>query len=55
MLPSLFFRTHKSYLVNINYVKSIDKEHGKIRMENGAEIDLAVRRVDDFLQALALK
>jgi two-component system LytT family response regulator len=56
MLPeSIFFRTHKSYLVNLNYIKSFDKKKGVVILENNKAIDVATRRVDEFLKALRTK
>ena len=57
LLPEkMFFRIHKSYLVNLNYIKSYSKVHGyKITLENGVKLDVATRRNDEFLRALTRK
>lgn len=54
LLPEeLFFRIHKSHLVNMNYIKSYNKTDGyKILLENGVELDVATRRNEDFIKAL---
>lgn len=54
LLPEeIFFRIHKSHLVNMNYIKSYSKSDGyKIMLENGIELDVATRRNDEFLKAL---
>lgn len=54
LLPEeVFFRIHKSHLVNMNYIKSYSKTDGyKIKLENGIELDVATRRNDEFLKAL---
>lgn len=54
LLPEeLFFRIHKSYLVNMNYIKSYSKTDGyRIKLENGIELDVATRRNEEFLKAL---
>jgi two-component system LytT family response regulator len=54
MLPEeLFFRIHKSHLVNMNYIKSYSKTDGyKIKLDNGIELDVATRRNEEFLKAL---
>ena len=54
LLPEeLFFRIHKSHLVNMNYIKSYNKSGGySITLENGVELDVATRRNDEFLKAL---
>ncbi|MFC2096149.1 LytR/AlgR family response regulator transcription factor [Bacteroidota bacterium] len=54
LLPEeLFFRIHKSYLVNMNYIKSYNKTDGyRVLLENGVELDVATRRNEEFLKAL---
>ena len=54
LLPgSYFFRIHKSYLVNLNFVKSYTKINGyKAVLENGTELDVAVRRNEEFIRVL---
>ncbi len=44
-----FFRCHKSYLVNINHIEYYSKADRFIRMKNGEQIDLADRRVEEFI------
>ena len=44
-----FFRCHKSFLVNLNHIDSYNKTDGFIRMKNNAEIYLAGRRIEDFI------
>lgn len=53
--PAIFFRTHKSYLLNLNYVKSFDKKRGVAILENNKAIDVASRRVDEFIKALRVR
>ena len=51
-----FFRVHKSYLVNLNHIEKYSKTDGHyIILENGERIDVAHRRVDDFVKALTSK
>ena len=53
MLPaSIFFRTHKSFLVNMNFIKSFDRKRGVAILENNKAIDVASRRTEDFLKTL---
>jgi len=54
LLPEeLFFRIHKSHLVNMNYIKSYQKSDGyKITLENGVELDVATRRNEEFIKAI---
>ena len=49
-----FFRVHNSHLVNMTYVKSYLKgKGGCVVMSDNSEIQVSVRRKDDFLKALA--
>ncbi|MCD4696159.1 MAG: LytTR family DNA-binding domain-containing protein [Bacteroidales bacterium] len=54
LLPKkYFFRIHKSYLINLNYIKSYTRTDGnKVTLENGIELDVAVRRNEEFLKVL---
>ena len=49
----IFFRTHVSHIINLDYVKKYIREDGGcIVMTNGSQIPIARRRKDDFLEAL---
>ena len=54
MLPEeLFFRIHKSYLVNLNYIKTYNKvERHFVVMDNGTKLEVATRRTEEFERAL---
>jgi len=55
-LPSnIFFRCHKSFIVNMNFVKTYNRNTNRIILENGAEIELASRRVEQFMNVLINK
>jgi len=50
-----FFRLHKSFIVNLNYIrKYIKGDGGMVVMENGVEIDVSRRRKEAFLERLKL-
>lgn len=51
MLPSeLFFRVHHGHIVNVNYVaKFIKGRVGTVIMQDGKELEVAVRRKNDFI------
>ena len=49
---SIFFRTHKSFLVNLNYVKKVDKAKNLIFLENDKVVEIASRRVNEFEKVL---
>ena len=54
LLPQkLFCRIHKSYVININYIKKYYKGRGGyVEMEDGVSIEVSVRKKDDFLRLL---
>lgn len=54
LLPTFhFFRIHKSYLINLNFVKSYKKTEGfRVELENGIELDVAIRRKEEFIKVL---
>ena len=54
LLPGdIFFRTHHSYLINLNYIKRYIKgDGGQIELQNGSYIDVARRKKDEFLKAI---
>lgn len=53
MLPAdVFFRAHKSYLVNLNYVKSYDRKRGVLVLDNNKALEVAYRRAEELIVAL---
>jgi two-component system LytT family response regulator len=55
LLPATnFIRIHHSYIINKNLVERyIRGEGGQVVMVNGAVLDVARRKKDDFLRAVA--
>ncbi len=48
-----FYRIHKSYIVNLNFIKIIDKSNGTTCiMHNGKYLPIGRRRVDNLMQFL---
>lgn len=49
---SEFFRTHKSYLINLNYIDQFynTKDEAFIQMNNGYRVEIARRRRTAFLR-----
>lgn len=48
-----FFRTHKSHIINLSYLKKYIKgEGGTVIMEDGSEVAVSRRRKEDFLDVL---
>jgi len=53
MLPAHFFRIHKSYLINTNYIKKYLKtDGGSVMMQNGDILDISRRKKQEFLDFL---
>ncbi len=54
LLPDdIFYRIHKSHIVNLNYIKTYSRAEGfHVILENGVKLDVATRRNEDFLKAL---
>ena len=52
----IFFRTHHSHLINLNYIKRYIKgDGGQIVMQDGTYIDVSRRKKEEFLKAMGLK
>lgn len=50
-----FFRIHNSHIVNLNYVKKYHRGRGGfLEMEDGAMIEVATRRKDEFMARFGL-
>lgn len=52
LLPSNFFRAHRSHLLNLNYVVEVNKRNGMAILSNNEKIEVSVRRKDEFIKAL---
>lgn len=51
--PHGFFRTHKSWLINLNFVKGYNKkEGGTAVMEDGSEVPVSHSRKEGFMERL---
>ncbi len=44
-----FYRTHRSYLVNVNYIKNLSSDSSEAELTNGTSISIARDRKQDFL------
>jgi two-component system LytT family response regulator len=53
MLPAtMFYRIHHGHLINMGYITNMQKANGNIVvMKDGKELEIAVRRKDDFMKA----
>lgn len=50
---SIFYRVHNGHLVNMNHIEKIVKGHGgSVVMTDGKELEIAVRRKEDFLAVI---
>jgi two-component system LytT family response regulator len=56
LLPTdIFFRIHNSHIINLNHVKKYHRGRGGyIEMDDGAMIEVATRRKDEFLARFGL-
>lgn len=54
LLPSdMFFRTHQSYIINLNFIKRYLKgDGGQIEMQNGHFVDVARRKKEEFMKII---
>jgi len=54
LLPEdIFFRTHHSHLINLNFIKRYIKgDGGQIELQNGTFVDVARRKKEEFLKAI---
>lgn len=48
--PSMFFRCHKSYIINIEEVVDFIKEGNQVVLSNEMSLDVSFRKKDDFLK-----
>ena len=49
--PEVFFRCHKSWLINLNGVKKFSRTEGfRVQMQNDTWIDISVRKKEEFLK-----
>jgi two-component system LytT family response regulator len=47
--PTVFFRCHKSWLINLHCIKKFLKTDSRVLMQNDMLIDISVRKKDEFL------
>ena len=54
LLPEdIFFRTHHSHLINLNYIKRYIKgDGGQIELQNGNFVDVSRRKKEEFLKTI---
>lgn len=54
ILPGqIFFRAHHSYIINLNRIKKYHKGRGgEVEMENGAVLEIATRRKEEFMKRI---
>ncbi|MEO5942752.1 MAG: LytTR family DNA-binding domain-containing protein [Ferruginibacter sp.] len=54
LLPYRFYRIHNSHLINLGYIeKYIKGEGGQVKLTNGAVLDVARRKKEEFLKLIA--
>jgi len=51
-----FFRIHKSYLINLNFLKSYSKDKGfSVTLDNGTVLPVAMRKNEEFVRTITRK
>lgn len=51
--PEYFFRIHKSFLINLNFVSEYNRVDGhRVILENGDTLEVATRRIEEFVNVL---
>jgi two-component system LytT family response regulator len=48
--PAFFFRTHKSWIINLNHVKKFLKNESQVLLSNDSTADVSSRKKDEFLK-----
>jgi two-component system, LytTR family, response regulator len=48
--PAHFFRCHKSWLINLNFIKKFYRTDSQVQMLNDKLIDVSVRKKEEFLK-----
>ncbi|MBK7667484.1 MAG: LytTR family transcriptional regulator [Sphingobacteriaceae bacterium] len=46
----LFFRTHKSWIINLNHVKKFLKTESQVLLSNETTADVSSRKKDEFMR-----
>ncbi|MDY0281900.1 MAG: LytTR family DNA-binding domain-containing protein [Salinivirgaceae bacterium] len=54
LLPSqTFFRIHKSHIINMNYINTINRKKAVVCLIDGSEFSIALRRLKKFLESIS--
>ncbi|MBA3681449.1 MAG: response regulator transcription factor [Bacteroidetes bacterium] len=48
--PALFFRTHKSWIVNLNHIRKFLKNESQVLLSNDTLADVSSRKKEEFLK-----
>ncbi len=49
-LSAVFFRSHKSIIINLNYVTSFNKTENIVTLLNEIDLEISVRKKEEFMQ-----
>ena len=52
LFSQYFFRIHKSFLVNMNYVKSFSRTGKDVQLDNTVKLPVSARKHDEFVTVL---
>lgn len=53
-LPGIFFRIHRSHLVNLNMIKSIDRKESQVELYDNTKLPISEDRKTEFLNHIKI-
>jgi two-component system LytT family response regulator len=54
--PEMFFRSHHSHIINLQYIKRYMRgDGGQIELQNGELVDVSRKKKEEFLKLLGMK
>jgi DNA-binding LytR/AlgR family response regulator len=49
-----FYRTHKSFFINLNYIKELELEHSKLTMHNDINVIVSRRKKEGLIKVITM-
>ncbi|MFY7909720.1 MAG: LytR/AlgR family response regulator transcription factor [Emticicia sp.] len=47
-----FYRTHKSFFINLKYIKELKLENSKLKMQNDIDVTISRRKKDGLIRVI---